>query len=558
MSACCPARGLHQLNRMQRGTRRLHRPLSAIAGAVHPAAASHGVPLTCLALAPLCTLPATDVPTAAKPTAAKPKKTPTSKAQPQSKAAPKPDNAAARITGSNTNSTMSSNSNRHFGAIHAWQRAQQLFALMQQQQQQSQAAAANAAAAAAACYAARVPPPGPFNPYASLDAAGLAAAMMRQQASPAGAGLGAPPNLSGDTLLPMTYTNVGRAARPPGPGVCLHWPLFRSCLLKQLMGVCLMLLPHANLTCRHTRRFAQRPGPGCCCMLFLQPPATVFMGWSALIPQHSAGMGLPGASGAAAAAAAAAQALSPNSGVNSLDLLTRAGLSPLPGYSAPCSEAFPLLSPLAGACTSACSPHPLGPGLHPLLLPDDCSFARDTFMSGMQQAGIGGQTGAGRGLSASMSMFTHSDSFSVFPDSSATLTLAQLQERAGMSRSSAVCPSPSPSVAWASNSGILSAPAMLTGADVWSSYDGSTHVGSLSGALSGRLQGLLRQGSMHGRQQAAARDNGPVALEDCLMPPAAPEQAMVAMGLCRLGSFGITPDQMLANPLSPTSRPFGL
>jgi hypothetical protein len=98
-----------------------------------------------------------------------------------------------------------------------------------------------------------------------------------------------------------------------------------------------------------------------------------------------------------------------------------------------------------------------------------------------------------------------------------------------MSRSSLVCPSPNPSAAWASNSGILSAPAMLTGADAWSSpYDGgSTHVGSLSGALSGRLQGLLSQSSMHARSQqvsCAPADHRPVTLEDCLMPPAGPEQ----------------------------------
>lgn len=198
---------------------------------------------------PLCTLPATDAPTAPKPTAAKPKETPASKAQPQTKAAPKPDSAAARIPGSNTKSTMSSNSNRDFAAIHAWQRVQQLCALMQQQQQ-SQAAAANAAAAAA-CYAAR----GPFNPYASLDAAGLAAAMMRQQATPAGAGLSAPPNLSGDTLLPMTYTNVGTAARAHHRDLVCAGEWCRHLACGSMTLTCLMLLCHTPTSHAHTQAF---------------------------------------------------------------------------------------------------------------------------------------------------------------------------------------------------------------------------------------------------------------------------------------------------------------
>lgn len=312
-----------------------------------------------------------------------------------------------------------------------------------------------------------------------------------------------------------------------------------------------------------------------CCMVppavsCLQATTSPFMGMSHL-QQYNTDLGCAAAAAAASAAAAAAeaaavaQALSPMSAGTSLDLLTSAQHSPLSPFSSAGSSAPNLahsmacsapnlahnmacmgepstvtstmarrLSALSGTYP-ACTGSALSPGLHPLLLPDD-SWAEDNFLLGVHggpAAAVPGVSGVSHPMSSAQS-----GSYSLF-DSSAFLDLAQ-EEAASACMSSQTCPSPSTlGSAWAASiSTALSTSVSSLAPDAWNPCS-SRHVGDLSGALPGRLHGLLGHvGAAAPRYQQVARAGS---LDGCMILPLAPEPDT---DLCSPDS-ALMPDQIL-------------
>jgi hypothetical protein len=276
------------------------------------------------------------------------------------------------------------------------------------------------------------------------------------------------------------------------------------------------------------------------------------------------------------------QALSPLSGCSSMDLLCQAaGLSPaLTGYPAggsePClATSAPLmgttdLSTLAAhltssaqlpAFTGAClgslggSQHPLGPGLHPLVLPDECWAKANSLSAMLGGAGLSAPSGPfGVADSTDYSLFDATGGF----DSSGFLSYPALQDvasPAGMSGQTSLSPSTQGSP-WGNSaplSAALSAQSAMAGcAGALNPYGSSRHVWELSGALSGHLHKLLRQGSAQGVQQGPQQGLGlytsrQATMTDCLILPAPTGRDMSLCSLDTCGRLDQLPGPALAH-----------